>query len=112
MPLRSSPVPTNRRVLCGSVGAAFVTGVCSIALYIMKRHDAKDDKKSAEHKALCYVMLYIIEERAKDVLADGEVELDELRRLHHWHKVYKQLGGNGDANSLMKRLEALPIVNE
>lgn len=99
-------------ILCGGVGAAFVTGVCSIALYIMKRHDANDDKKAAEHKALCYVMLYIIEERAKDVLADGEVELDELRRLHHWHKVYKQLGGNGDANSLMKRLEALPIVNE
>lgn len=79
---------------------------------IIKRHDAKDDKKTAEHKALCYVMLYIIEERAKDVLADGEVELDELRRLHHCHKVYKALGGNGDANSLMERLESLPIVNE
>lgn len=99
-------------ILCGGVGAAFVTGVCSIVLYRMKKHDEQDDRKNAEQKAICYVMLYIIEERAKDVLADGEVTLDELRRLHHWHKVYKALGGNGDANGLMERLESLPIVNE
>lgn len=98
-------------ILCGSAGAAIVSGVFGVIMYRMKRRDEQDDKKDAERKALCYVMLYIIEERAKEILAAGEITLAELRRFHHWHKVYKALGGNGDADSLMERLEALPIVN-
>lgn len=107
---------TIEALLCGSVGAAIVSGVFGVITYRMKRRDEKDDKddaeRDAERKALCYVMLYIIEERAKEILATGQITLGELRRLHHWHKVYKALGGNGDADSLMERLEALPIVNE
>lgn len=105
-----------KTLLCGSVGAAVVAGVFGVLTYRMKRRDEKDDKdddeKNAERKALCYVMLYIIEERAKEILAAGEITLAELRRMHHWHKVYKALGGNGDADVLMKRLESLPIVDE
>lgn len=103
-------------LLSGSVGAAVVAGVFGIVMYLMQRRDKRDekqgDKKDAERKALCYVMLYIIEERAKEILATERITLAELRRLHHWHKVYKALGGNGDADSLMKRLEALSIVDE
>lgn len=98
--------------LSGSAGAAVVAGVFGVIMYVLKRRDEKDEKKAAERKALCYVMLYIIEERAKEILAAGEITLGELRRMHHWHKIYKALGGNGDADNLMKRLEALPIVDE
>ena len=98
--------------LSGSTGAAVVAGVFGVVMYALKRRDEKDERRGAERKALCYVMLYIIEERAKEMLAAGEITLQELRRIHHWHKIYKLLGGNGDADSLMKRLEALPIVDE
>jgi len=33
-----------------------------------------------------------------------------LRRLHHWHELYHDgLGGNGDADQLMRKVEALRL---
>ncbi len=99
-------------LVSGSMGAAVVAGVFGVVMYRLQKKDKQDEMKQAERKALCYVLLYIIEERAKECLADGNITLSELRRIHHWHRVYKTLGGNGDADDLLNRLEALPIADE
>ena len=121
--------------LCSSAGAALVAGIFALIQWWMKRRAEKKDReqdkadeaekqgkqedeaKAAEwetvKKALCYLMLYIIQERCKEIIAAEEVTPEELRSLHHWHDVYHNgLGGNGDADALMKRAEAVKIITD
>lgn len=90
-------------LLGGATGAAAVAGVFTL---IQKRNASKD----AHGKALRYLMLYIIQERAKAFIKDGYITLEERRSLHHWHDLYHNgLGGNGDADALMAQVDRLPL---
>lgn len=90
-------------LLSGATGAAIVAGIFS---YVQSRKSKKD----AHGKALRYLMLYIIQERAKAHIKDGNISLEERRSLHHWHDLYHNgLGGNGDADALMAQVDKLPL---
>lgn len=111
--------------LGGALGAALVGGIFSLITHRLSRKDkladkAADQKEDAEakadvqNKALRYLMLYIIQERAKSHIKDKKITLEERRSLHHWHSLYhdKQpngLGGNGDADALMAAVDKLPV---
>jgi hypothetical protein len=96
-------------IIGGSCGAAIVTGTVSMIQFFVNRKDKKSGIQCARDKALRYLMLYIIEERAKQHIRDGSITLEQRRRLHHWHKVYHDgLGGNGDADALMAEVDELP----
>lgn len=89
--------------LSGSAGAALVAGVFAI----IQKRQARNDSHA---KALRYIMLYIIQERAKQHIKDGSVTMEERRSLHHWHDLYHNgLGGNGDADALMAQVDRLPL---
>lgn len=93
-------------ILSGAAGAALVGGAFSL---IQSRRNRKD----ARGKALRYIMLYIIQERAKQHIKDGSITLEERRSLHHWHELYHNgLGGNGDADALMAQVDKLPLDTE
>lgn len=93
-------------LLGGAAGAALVAGVFSLI-------QSRKAKKDAHGKALRYIMLYIIQERAKSLIKEGEVTLEERRSLHHWHRLYHDgLGGNGDADALMAQVDKLPLDTE
>lgn len=97
-------------VLGGACGAALVTGVFTLVQHRLQRRDAKEDRSDVANKALRYLMLYIIQERAKSHIKDGKITLDERRSLHHWHSLYHDgLGGNGDADDLMDAVDKLPL---
>ena len=112
-------------LLSGAVGAAIVGGVFSLITHRLNRKDKladqatekkenEQEKAEVEHKALRYIMLYIIQERAKSHIKDGKITLEERRSLHHWHALYHDkepngLGGNGDADDLMARVDELPL---
>ena len=90
-------------LLSGAAGAALVAGIFSMVQHAKARKDAKS-------KALRYIMLYIIQERAKQHIKDGRITLEERRSLHHWHDLYHDgLGGNGDAAALMAQVDRLPL---
>jgi hypothetical protein len=96
-------------IIGGSCGAAIVTGTVSMIQFLVNRKDKKSCKQEARDKALRYLMLYIIEERATAHIREGRITLEQRRRLHHWHKVYHDgLGGNGDADALMAEVDELP----
>lgn len=100
-------------ILCSSAGGAIVAGIFGVIMYCMQRKDKNKDDQDAERKALRYLMLYIIQERSKEFIRAGEISLDDLRSLHHWHDLYHNgLGGNGDADQLLKQVEALPIITD
>lgn len=89
--------------LSGAGGAAFVAGIFTI----IQKKGAKDDTRS---KALRYIMLYIIQERAKQHIRDNKITLEDRHALHQWHELYHDgLGGNGDADALMAQVDRLPL---
>ena len=97
-------------VIGGSCGAAIVSGAVALLQFLINRKDRSSGKADVRGKALRYLMLYIIQERAKQHIREGEISLDERRSLHHWHELYHEgLGGNGDADALMQQVERLPV---
>lgn len=98
----------------GSVLAAGIAAAGAYWLYCRKHADTKADMAADKAddivKALRYLMLYVIQERGKELIAHGYATLEERRSLHHWHDLYHNgLKGNGDANNLMEMVDALPI---
>lgn len=90
-------------LLSGAAGAALVAGIFTA---VQNRNARKD----AKGKALRYIMLYIIQERAKQHIRDSSITLEERRSLHHWHDLYHNgLDGNGDADALMAQVDRLPV---
>ena len=103
----------NWTVFAALLGGSFGAALVALVQFFVTRHDRKKAADSAERKALRYIMLYIIQERAKEYIAAGEISLDDRRRLIHWHKVYHNgLDGNGDADALMDQVMHLPIKTE
>ena len=92
------------------LSGAFGAGLCTLVQFLIARHDKKQESESVEREALRYIMLYIIQERAKELLQAGSATMDEKRSLRQWHQVYhKGLGGNGDADNLMEAVSKLPM---
>ena len=96
--------------LCFIALGAFGAALISFFQFLISRRDKKKENESEERKALRYIMLYIIQERAKELILDGEATTDDVRSLREWHEVYhKGLGGNGDADKLMQAVDKLPM---
>ena len=100
-------------VLSSSAVAAAVTSICNEIVASKRRREEKAGKEDKQNKALRYIMLYIIQERAKELIREGGVTLEDRRSLHHWHDLYHNgLGGNGDADALMAQVDKLPLKME
>ena len=100
-------------IIGGGCGAAIVSGAFAFAQFLINRRDKRSGKADCQNKALRYLMLYIIQERAKQHIKDKSISLDDRRSLHHWHDLYHNgLGGNGDADALMKQVDELPLDTE
>ena len=102
-----------RSIIGGSCGAAVVSGAVALIQFLVNRKDKKAGKADAHGKALRYLMLYIIQERAKQHILEQQITFNDRRSLHHWHDLYHSgLGGNGDADALMKQVDNLPMQLE
>ena len=100
-------------IIGGGCGAAIVAGAVTLIQFLINRRDKRSGKADCQNKALRYLMLYIIQERAKQHIKDRCISLDERRSLHHWHDLYHDgLGGNGDADALMEQVDHLPLDTE
>lgn len=100
-------------IIGGACGAAIVTGAVTLIQFFVSRRDKKNGKEDVQNKALRYIMLYIIEERAKQFIDHGSITLEKRRSIHHWHELYHDgLGGNGDADTLMAQVNKLPLDTE
>ena len=97
-------------VIGGSCGAAIVSGCFALAQYFLGRRERRAGDADVNNKALRYLMLYIIQERAKQHIREARISLEDRRSLHHWHDLYHNgLGGNGDADALLRQVDALPL---
>lgn len=100
-------------LLSGASGAAVVVGVFELIRHARDRKEKKNDDSESTRKALRYLMLYVIQERAKQHIREKCITLEDRRALHHWHSLYhNELGGNGDADALMAQVDKLPLQLE
>jgi len=97
---------------------AFITGGgCSIILYILQRHDQKNDKKDNELIKIEASLRGLGHDRISDLgqhyIERGYVTKEEYENLHDYLYVpYADLGGNGTAKKIMDEVEKLPIKGE
>lgn len=92
------------------LSGAFGAGIFSFVQFLMTRRDKKKEAESAERIALRYLMLYIIQDTARELITDGKASIEQKRQIHQWHEVYHDgLGGNGDADKLLETVDRLPF---
>lgn len=111
--------------LCGSSGAALITGAWALIKWLAERHAKKKDdmKVSNEERmekqekmiealvAADRLLFYIqIKDRIKAAIARGWTTTEELEDLSRMHDLYHgPLDGNGYLDDLMDKLRALPV---
>jgi hypothetical protein len=77
---------------------------------ILKKQKETDKQLMAQSQALKLDLLDRIFHLANGYIKQGEITFDERRRLHEMHDCYHNgLGGNGDADLIMKEVDELPL---
>ena len=125
----------NELLLCllsGGVAAACIKAAESIITWKLNRKAAQEDKEEAKQETEQKDLPAAIEQLEKDLTSlrigekvilhdrikylgksfidDGEVDFDDRQDLVDMHSVYhNELGGNGNPDSLMKKVMELPI---
>lgn len=75
-----------------------------------EKQKAQDKEMAALSEGLRYVILDRILYIGQSYIKRGEVSYDDRKRLREMHDCYhNSLGGNGDADQIMKAVSALPL---
>lgn len=94
--------------MVGLISGAFGAALIALVQFLIARHDKKKEAESVERKALRYLVLYTIQDTARELLRNGSASMEEKRQLRDWHDLYHNgLGGNGDADALMAEVAKL-----
>ncbi len=102
-------------LLGGSAVAALIT---QIGEGIRQKQKHKDETEKTENDdiaalktALKWVMYDRIRYLGQSYIAAKKIDFDDRRILNEMHNCYHNgLGGNGDLNTLMKEVNALPLA--
>ena len=93
------------------VGAVFAsTGFWAFLTFLVQRKDKKGDPqakmlKGLGHDRICYLGSCYIKQ--------GFITKDDYENLHDYlYLPYRELGGNGTAEKIIKEVDRLPIVKE
>lgn len=69
-----------------------------------------EDEIAAQSKAMRFILLDRVLTLGQSYIDIGEISYDERRRFHMMHDCYhNDLGGNGDADLIVKAVDALPL---
>lgn len=109
--------PDQQVIIITAVIAALTSsGVMSLIMYFIQRHDKKKDadeaKKSAQTKMLIGLGHDRIIQRTDWFVRRGCITLKEKRNLKYLWDPYSELGGNGDCEIGIKAVELLPVVSD
>lgn len=119
-------------ILGGAAGAALISGVTSIVLWLLDRKAQKEDTAAASQTADCAARgkeikaisdkvdaMYLadrlilsdrIKHLGKTYIARCEITAEELEDIMAMHECYHtDLGGNGFLDNIMRQVQELPI---
>ena len=97
-------------IIVALIAGATSSGLCSLIIFLIQRHDKKKGIQSAESKMLLGLGHDRIVYLGGQYVARGSITRDEYENLHDYlYKPYEELGGNGTASRVMKEVEKLPL---
>lgn len=109
-------------LISGATGGAIIKMIDHLLMWNLNRKATKEDDQIKFEKeihneindikeTLKIILVYDIQEIATRFIKEGNVTLDERRRLHAMHKAYHDnLNGNGDLDDLMEAVDEIPFV--
>lgn len=83
------------------------SGFWSLILYFFQKKDREKTLINESLLALLHDRLYY---ECTDILTRRKITQDELDNLIHLYEPYRQLGGNGVCEKLMKEIDELEII--
>ena len=111
-------------IIAALITGATSSGICSLIVFLIQRHDKKTDKRQEEYNELSQ-KISIIADAVRGLEHDritylggkyinrGGITKDEYENLHDSLYIpYKALGGNGTAEKFMHDCEKLPIITK
>lgn len=88
--------------MSGSV-VAIVNGIFTILQKVL-------EKRGTTRKALRFLLLSSIQQECREHIRIGQINSEDLKSIHEWYDLYhNDLGGNGYIDSLIKKVDNLPI---
>lgn len=96
-------------VLTGGLAAAVVGAIKELVIFLTGRKDAR----AGAIKALQDGQRIILHDRIKflgrSFVLEKEIDLDDRADLLEMHRIYHELGGNGNLTQLMEDVKRLPL---
>lgn len=81
--------------------------------YIQFKAQQRSTKKTVEQRLLLGIAFKEIVESCQHHLSVGHISHEEYKELNHYlFEPYREMGGNGTADRLIKEVEKLPIDKE
>lgn len=78
--------------------------------YVLYKAQQRSKKKTVEQRLLLGIAFKEIVESCEHHLNAGYINHDEYKELNHYlFEPYREMGGNGTADRLIKEVEKLPI---
>lgn len=100
-------------IITAIIAGVTSSGLCSLIIFFVQRHDAKKNNHNAELDMLRGLGHDRIVSLGGEYIRRGSITQDEYENLHEYlYKPYEELGGNGTAARIMAEIEKLPLVKK
>ncbi len=97
-------------IIVAIIAGVTSSGLSSLIIFMIQRHDKKTGKRSAESDMLLGLGHDRIVFLGGEYIKRGFITRDEYENLHDYlFKPYLELGGNGTAQRVMAEVEKLPL---
>ena len=97
------------QTLLACVGSS---GLTAIILALLQRRWSKADKRDAVVAGLKVLTVDRVRYLGKCYIADGKITLEDKENLQDMGRAYKDLGGNGQLETVMAEVNHLPITGQ
>lgn len=108
--------PQTQMMVTAVLTAVTSSGVMSLVLYLIQRHDRKKEKAEANDSAQSKMLLGLGHDKlihlTDKFVKRGAITLKEKRNLEFLHIPYAALGGNGDCKIGYDACQKLPVVSD
>ncbi|CCI87105.1 hypothetical protein [Lactobacillus gigeriorum] len=106
----------DQAVLISIITGVFSGGVFTFLQFLIKRHDDRTNNVDAKNKLVEDALLAILHDKiyvtGSRIIAQGTISAEDASNLDKLYEPYKQLGGNGTCERIMKKIEELPLKVE
>lgn len=108
--------PQAQMMVTAILTAVTSSGVMSLVLYFIQRHDRKKEKAEANDSAQSKMLLGLGHDKlihlTDKFVRRGAITLKEKRNLEFLYIPYAELGGNGDCKIGYDACQKLPVISD